>query len=91
MLKKPKRIVNAIMLTLVSAGLTGTAILANAADQKAEKCYGIVKKAKNDCGTKAHACAGQSSKDGARNEWVYVMKGNCNKIVGGHLKPSDSK
>lgn len=48
-----------------------------------EKCYGVVKAGKNDCGAKGHSCAGQASKDGAAGEWVYLPKGTCDKIVGG--------
>ncbi|MCB1769325.1 MAG: DUF2282 domain-containing protein, partial [Candidatus Competibacteraceae bacterium] len=49
--------------------------------------YGIVKAGKNDCQTSAHACAGQASKDGQGDSWVYVPKGTCAKIVGSSLQP----
>ena len=52
-----------------------------------EKCYGVAKAGKNDCQTSAHACAGQASKDGQGDSWVYVPKGTCEKIVGGSLQP----
>ena len=50
-----------------------------------EKCYGIVKAGKNDCGSKdgAHSCAGQATKNADPNEWVLVPKGLCDKIHGG--------
>ena len=48
-----------------------------------EKCKGIVKKGKNDCGAKGHVCAGHSTKDSDPNEWIYVPKGLCAKITGG--------
>ena len=51
-----------------------------------EKCTGIAKAGKNDCGANGHSCAGQASTDGDLNEWVYVPKGSCEKIVGGTLK-----
>ena len=51
-----------------------------------EKCSGIVKAGRNDCGTSKHACAGKASSDGAAEEWVYLPKGTCNKITGGHVK-----
>jgi uncharacterized membrane protein len=47
-----------------------------------EKCAGIAKSGKNDCGTSKHSCAGQAKSDGGE-EWVYVPKGTCEKIVGG--------
>lgn len=48
-----------------------------------EKCLGIVKAGKNDCGTKNHSCAGQAEKDSAEDEWIYLPKGHCDKLVGG--------
>jgi uncharacterized membrane protein len=51
-----------------------------------EKCYGIVKAGLNDCGADSHACATQSVKDSEPNDWLYVPKGTCEKIVGGKTK-----
>lgn len=48
-----------------------------------EKCYGIAKAGKNDCGSAIEACAGQSKTDGAKGSWLAVPKGTCDKIVGG--------
>lgn len=48
-----------------------------------EKCYGIAKSGKNDCGTAAHACSGQSQKDSDPVEWLYMPIGTCDKIIGG--------
>jgi len=54
-----------------------------------EMCSGIVKAGHNDCKANGHSCAGQSTKDGAANEWVYVPTGTCDKIVGGTVvKPA---
>jgi uncharacterized membrane protein len=50
-----------------------------------EKCYGIAKAGKNDCGANGHSCAGQAATDGDGKEWIYVPKGTCEKIVGGSL------
>ena len=55
-----------------------------------EKCTGIVKTGKNDCGTSQHACAGQAKTDADAEEWVYLPKGTCEKIPGGKVKPSKS-
>jgi uncharacterized membrane protein len=55
-----------------------------------EKCTGIVKVGKNDCGTSKHACAGQAKTDADAEEWVYLPKGTCEKIPGGKIKPSKS-
>ena len=48
-----------------------------------EKCYGIAKAGKNDCASGSEACAGQSKADSAKDAWVGVPKGTCDKIVGG--------
>jgi uncharacterized membrane protein len=56
-----------------------------------EKCGGIVKAGKNDCGTSAHSCAGQAEKDADTNEWIAVPKGACERIVGGKVVHADRK
>jgi uncharacterized membrane protein len=71
----------------------GSVLAVNAADAMdgmdakgaKEKCYGIAKAGKNDCGANGHSCAGQAAKDGDGKEWIYVPKGTCEKIVGGSL------
>ena len=73
----------ALAATLLSLGMSGAAL---AGKPGFEKCTGIVKAGKNDCGTAGHACAGQSTRDGAPDEWIYVPKGTCEKIVGGKVK-----
>lgn len=64
-----------------------------------EKCAGIAKVGKNDCGSlnkeakDAHSCAGQATTDNADTEWVYVPEGTCAKITGGisgKVKPAKS-
>ncbi len=83
---------NTKIATAVIAAVLGTSLVADVAiaaspSKKVEKCYGIVKAKKNDCGTPKHACAGQSKTDGSKSEWMYVLKGNCNRIIGGSLTP----
>lgn len=48
-----------------------------------EKCYGVVKAGKNDCGANGHSCAAQAATDGDKKEWVMVPTGLCDKLVGG--------
>lgn len=55
-----------------------------------EKCYGIAKAGKNDCGNKSHSCAGQGKTDGERSSFLFVPKGTCDKIVNGSLEESAS-
>jgi uncharacterized membrane protein len=49
-----------------------------------EKCYGIAKAGKNDCASGTEACAGQSKTDGAKEAWLGVPMGTCERIVGGN-------
>lgn len=48
-----------------------------------ERCYGIVRAGRNDCGTAHHACAGQAAADRGAEEWLMVPAGTCRKIAGG--------
>ncbi|MBV1901414.1 MAG: DUF2282 domain-containing protein [Kordiimonadaceae bacterium] len=69
--------------------LTAVSGAAVAGDKKAkEKCYGVVAKGMNDCGTSSHSCAGQAKVNHHGEEWMYVTKGLCKRIAGGKLKPS---
>ena len=72
--------------SLVVLAMTGLAASpAFAAKPGMEKCSGIVKAGKNDCGTSKHSCAGMASKDGFAEEWLYVPTGTCEKISGAKL------
>ena len=81
---------NKTTTSAIVAGAITTALaiapvgVANAGDT--EKCYGVAKAGKNDCkagpGT---SCAGTSTTDAQGNAWMLVLKGTCEKIVGGSL------
>ncbi len=78
--------VRALQVTAALAALVGgAAVAASTASAKDgyEKCAGIARAHMNDCASKAHSCAGQSTKDRDPNEWVYVPTGTCAKIAGG--------
>ncbi len=83
---KTQLLISSTISTLLLAGLAGSP--AHASKPGMEKCSGIAKTGKNDCGTSKHACAGQAAKDGDKEEWVYVPEGTCSKIVGGEIKPT---
>jgi uncharacterized membrane protein len=76
---------------ILAAALSSLLALSTSAfaadDAKLEKCYGVAKAGKNDCAGGAHACAGQSSKDGSTKEFIELPKGTCQRIVGGSLTP----
>ena len=68
--------------------LTGSAVAANAiaADANMEQCSGIVIKAgKNDCATASNDCHGHVAVDGAKDAWIYLPKGTCERLSGGHV------
>jgi uncharacterized membrane protein len=50
-----------------------------------EKCYGIAKKAQNDCSTASHSCSNEAKTDGEPTDWLWLPKGTCEKVVGGTL------
>ena len=80
-------------LIISSAIAAGVALAATTAPvmaaKKSEKCYGVVKKGKNDCGIKSQgtSCAGSAKKDSIGDAWIYVPEGTCEKIVGASLTP----
>ena len=79
-MKEKALLVSTAVAGLLALGAVGNQALA--AKEGFEKCAGIVKTGKNDCGTSLHACAGQATKNGDKEEWVYVPNGTCDKLVG---------
>ena len=57
-----------------------------------EQCFGVALAGQNDCANAAgtHSCAGQSSVDGAGDEYIFVPAGTCERLVGGALEPYES-
>ena len=85
-MKDSKAIASAAVASLFA--LTALSSIGTAyAEDKPEKCYGVVKAGKNDCQTSAGSCAGTVKSDGQKDAWIYLPKGTCEKIVGGSLKP----
>lgn len=85
---KSETMIRSALAGLIALGMTAAGGNALAAKGDNEKCAGIAKAGKNDCGANGHSCAGQAAKDGDANEWVYVPKGTCEKIVGGKVVAS---
>jgi uncharacterized membrane protein len=90
-MNESRTLVNRVLAGALALGLAGTAINTYAAKEGMEKCTGIVKAGKNDCGTSKHACAGQATRDSAAEEWLYVPTGTCEKIVGASVYVPDKK
>jgi uncharacterized membrane protein len=75
-------IVTSTVAGLLALGMSGTAL---AGKEGMEKCAGIVKAGKNDCGTAKSSCAGTSKVDNDADAWIYVPEGTCEKITGGKV------
>lgn len=88
MMKKTAALSLAVGTLVAMSSISTTAV---AGKPGMEKCYGIVKAGKNDCGANGHSCAGQAAKDGDANEWILVPEGTCDKIVGSNTEPKDKK
>ena len=81
------------ILGLATAGIIGINGITDAhagvpeAPTAWEKCAGVSKTAKNDCGSTdgRHGCAGKAEKDSDPTEWIYLPKGTCEKIPGGKV------
>jgi uncharacterized membrane protein len=86
-MNKTQGILSAAIGSLLVVGLAGNAA---AAEVKMEKCFGVAKAGKNDCGSKAagHSCAGQASKDSDANDFVALPAGTCDKLANGSTAPA---
>lgn len=82
-MKQSTILISALSAALALGATSGAALAA----EKPEKCYGIVKAGKNDCGTTKHACAGVAKSDNEPDEWIFMPSGLCDKIVGASTKP----
>jgi uncharacterized membrane protein len=78
-------IIRGAITGLLALGVAAGAGQALAAKGDNEKCAGIVKGGKNDCGTSKGSCAGTVKTDRDAEAWIYVPKGTCEKIAGGHV------
>lgn len=93
-----KIITNAIsaVLALGIAGISPTVLAESKANDDMvtmmgnvkgmEKCYGIAKGGRNDCGTSTHNCSGESKIDNDKEAWILVPNGTCDKITGSSTK-----
>lgn len=73
-----------LIVSSALASVLALGLVAPAAAQAKEKCYGIAKAGQNDCANLSgtHSCAGQSKVDNAPDEWKYVAKGTCKDMKG---------
>jgi uncharacterized membrane protein len=73
------------LASLIAIGLAGVANNALAAKGDTEKCAGVAKAGKNDCGTSKSACAGTATADRDPEAWILVPNGTCEKSAGATL------
>ena len=79
-----KRLAISSVLALSGAVIASNAVAATDDDSK-EQCAGITKAGKNDCATSSNACHGHVTSDSNVEAWIYLPKGTCDRIVGGHV------
>ena len=77
--------VHGTLAGLIALGLAAASGAALAAKGDTEKCAGIVKAGKNDCGTSKSACAGTATADRDAEAWILVPAGTCERIAGGKV------
>lgn len=87
---KTSMIVASALLAAATIPLVASAEPAPEPKFKAEKCYGVVRAANNDCQTATSSCAGTSKRDAQIDAWLYVPAGTCAKLVGGSTSPKKS-
>ncbi|NJO15697.1 MAG: DUF2282 domain-containing protein [Thioploca sp.] len=70
---------NAALASIIALSTSVLSTDTLAAKEGMEKCAGIVKAGKNDCGTSTSSCAGTSKQDNDPEAWIYVPVGMCEK------------
>lgn len=76
----------ALSIATLTAMASAVAMAPASADSGKEKCYGIAKAGKNDCGSGRISCAGSAKVDADGAAFVVVPKGLCERLVGGSLE-----
>ena len=73
-----------LIVSSALASALALGLVAPAAAQDKEKCYGIAKTGANDCAslTGSHSCAGQAKADNDPTDWKYTAKGTCKDMKG---------
>jgi len=82
-------VIRSALASLLALGVAAANTDAFAAKGDTEKCAGIVKAGKNDCGTSVSSCAGTAKADNDKEAWILVPAGTCDKIAGGRVQVSE--
>ena len=90
---KKTKFLSAMAIIATSMTTANTAEAHLKAKEGQEKCYGVVKAGKNDCGSAdgKHGCAGLAKVDKNPNEWTILPEGLCEKLTGGSIEPAFKK
>lgn len=88
-MSKSNSVIRSAVASLLAFGVAAAATDALAAKGDNEKCAGIVKAGKNDCGTSVSSCAGTAKVDNDKEAWIFLPKGTCEKIAGAHIQTSE--
>lgn len=81
-----KKLALAILTASIAASSSNSIAAEKSKPPETEKCFGVVKKGLNDCAGNDHPCQTQSTKDNDPNEFIYLLKGTCQRLVGGETK-----
>lgn len=82
------QLIRSAIAGLLAVGVVAVSHSALAADGEKEKCAGVIKAGKNDCGTSTTGCHGSATEDRNHEAWIEVPKGTCNKIAGAYVTTS---
>lgn len=78
------RVIRSAFAGLLALGISATlSAQAMAADGATEKCAGVAKAGKNDCGTTKLSCHASATTNRDKEAWVELPKGTCEKLAGG--------
>jgi uncharacterized membrane protein len=80
------KLIRSAFAALLTVGIAGAASVAQAADT--EKCAGVIKAGKNDCGTSHSSCHGSIKVDNDKEAWIEVPAGTCERIAGAYITTS---
>ena len=83
-----EQIIKGAIASILAVGISAAATQAVAAPGDNEKCAGVARAGKNDCGTSKTSCAGSIQTDRDTEAWIFVPKGTCEKIAGGTVSTS---
>lgn len=74
--------------TALTAVMTMGSMAVYGHEVEMEKCAGVIKADKNDCGSSIGGCHGSIHTDKHPEAWIEVPKGTCERIVGAYVTTS---